>query len=435
MGRSGSPSAICQAGLLDRCHSRFLHDTNGRAPRRLRHRHGEVPGLRSAPGMATPLALQTEEPLRIAHVLAPGPIGGLERVAIGLSSGLRDAGHDVHLVLLVESASHPLVDEAARRNLPVHPIVLPAHSYAREWLRMRRLLSSLGPHIVHTHGYHGDIVGGMAARSARVPVVSTLHGFTGGGRKNRLYEALQRLCTRHNAATIAVSAPMAAILEPHYPPGRIRMIRNAHSNGAPILERGAAREALGLPQAGLVAGWIGRLSHEKGPDLALEAVALSHRKDFALSIIGAGRQASELLALSRSLGIEDRVRFHGPVPDAGSKIRAFDLLVISSRTEGTPMVLFEAMAAGVPVATTAVGGIPDVVGKEEAHLASPEPRAIAEALDYALGEEESLGRASRARERLHRLFGARQWIQDHLALYRSLAPAPSPAPRTPVATQ
>lgn len=431
----GTQTAWQGAGLLDPCHSRALRDTSTPGPCGLQRHCVEVPGLLRAPIMVAPFDAPTSPPLRIAHVLAPGATGGLERVALGLGGGLGDAGHDARLVLLLESAAHPLADTAAARGVPTHPVVLPPHSYIREWSRLRRLFSRLRPHIVHTHGYHADIIGGMAAWSVGVPTVSTLHGFTGGGSKNRMYEALQRFCIRRGAATIAVSAPMAADLGPLYPPGRLRLIRNALCSGAPILERQAARAAFGLPEGGLVVGWIGRLSPEKGPDILVESVPLSRREDFTVSIVGTGRQAEGLQARSRTLGLQDRIRFHGMVPDAGAMIRAFDLLVISSRTEGTPMVLLEAMAAGVPVVTTTVGGIPDVVGEEDAFLAPPQdPRSLAEALDRALEMGDAERRASRAKKRLERDFGAAQWIQTHVDLYRSLVRTPSPAPATVVTT-
>jgi len=360
--------------------------------------------------------------LRITHVLAPGEIGGLERVAVGLAASLRAAGHDAQMVSIVEDAAHPLAHPAGTDGVPVNPIVLPPHSYLRESVRLRRLLHELRPDVVHTHGYHADVVGGLAAWSQGVPVVSTLHGFTGGGRKNRIYERLQRSFTKRFAATIAVSRPMQAALSPLYPPDRLRLIRNAWCNGQPILERDAARRRLGLPMSGLIIGWVGRLSAEKGPDVFLNSIGHSRRKDYEVSIVGSGRLEPELRGRSSALGLDERIRFHGAVPGAGSLLRAFDLFVMSSRTEGTPMVLFEAMAAGVPVVTTIVGGIPDVVSPEEAVLVPSEDAAeLARAIDESLDHPDARARAARAEERLHGECGVEAWVEAHTLLYRSIS--------------
>jgi len=360
--------------------------------------------------------------LRITHILAPGEIGGLERVAVGLAASLQAAGHEATMVPIVEDAAHPLVHPRGTDGVPVHPIVLPPHSYLKESIRLRKLLRELRPDVVHTHGYHADIVGGLAAWSLGVPVVSTLHGFTGGGRKNRMYERLQRFFTRRFAATIAVSRPMKAALAPLYPPNRLQLIRNAWCNGQPILTRDAARRKLGLAASGLVIGWVGRLSREKGPDVFLEAIGRSRRTDYAISFVGNGRLEAELRGRTSALGLDDRICFHGAVPDAGSLLRAFDLFVMSSRTEGTPMVLFEAMAAGVPVVATEVGGIPDVVGQNEAYLVpSGDAAALAAAVDESLDHQDAQLRAARAEQRLHRECGVETWAEAHTLLYRSIS--------------
>jgi len=379
--------------------------------------------LHRVPVMMTKLSENNRpDSLRITHVLAPGEIGGLERVAVGLAASLRSAGHDARLVPIVEEASHTLAHPTGTSGVPVHPIVLPPHSYLRESVRLRRLLQELRPDVIHTHGYHADVVGGLAAWSQGVPVVSTLHGFTGGGRKNRMYEILQRSFTRRFAATIAVSRPMQAALSPLYPPNRLRLIRNAWCNGQPLLSRDAARRKLSLPMSGLVIGWVGRLSREKGPDVLLDSIGRSRRNDYAVSFVGSGRLEAELRGRTSSLDLDDRIRFHGAVPGAGSLLRAFDLFVMSSRTEGTPMVLFEAMAAGVPVVTTDVGGIPDVVSPEEAVLVpSEDAAALATAIDESLDHPDARARAARAEKRLHGECGVDAWVEAHTLLYRSIS--------------
>jgi glycosyltransferase involved in cell wall biosynthesis len=111
------------------------------------------------------------------------------------------------------------------------------------------------------------------------------------------------------------------------------------------------------------------------------------------------------------------------VPDAGRVLPAFDVFALSSRTEGTPIVLFEAIAAGVPVVATAVGGVPDVVTEREALLIPPEsPPLLGEALRRAFTDDEgSRARARAASARVAELFGIEPWLDAYETVYRLVA--------------
>ena len=176
---------------------------------------------------------------------------------------------------------------------------------------------------------------------------------------------------------------------------------------------------LGLPQQGWVVGWIGRLSAEKGPDVFLEALAAVDDPGVRGILVGTGRERAALGALARRLGVEDRVMWPGSVAGAGRLFRAFDCFVLSSRTEGTPIVLFEAMAAEVPVVTTAVGGVPDVVSSTEASLVpANDPGALAAAIRGVLADPTSAqARARSARGRLERERAMAPWVARYEQVY------------------
>src|SRR6266581_3029813 len=131
------------------------------------------------------------------------------------------------------------------------------------------------------------------------------------------------------------------------------------------------------------------------------------------------RRRSIGLQASR-FGVERLVRLHGTVPDAGRLFAAFDVFVLSSHTEGTPIVLFEAMAAGVPIVTARVGGVPDVVSSAEAALVSPaDPVALAAAIRAVYNDPVvARARAKRARVRLLTNFTVPPWISRYDAIYR-----------------
>jgi glycosyltransferase involved in cell wall biosynthesis len=159
---------------------------------------------------------------------------------------------------------------------------------------------------------------------------------------------------------------------------------------------------------------------EKGADVFLHSLA--HLRDLPLqtSIAGSGPRLGALQAMAGAMDLGLRVAWHGPVPDADRIMAAFDVIVLSSRTEGTPILLFEAMAAGIPIVTTAVGGIPDVVTDREALLVPSErPEALANAIRSVFTDPEgAAARARAAKAVLAARFGTDPWLDAYEALYR-----------------
>jgi len=293
---------------------------------------------------------------------------------------------------------------------------------------MADVCRELNPDVLHTHGYRPDLLARGPAKKQGIATVTTVHGFTGGGWKNRFYEALQVQAFKKFDAVVAVSEPLRrGLIKAGVPQSRAWMIRNAPVRLEAPLTRTDARRALGLPAEGPIVGWVGRLSPEKGPDVLLRAVTLIGRPQVHVSYLGDGPARVALEAQEREMvGDEsldfDRVRFHGTVPEAGRLLKAFDVLVLSSRTEGTPMILFEAMDAEVPVVTTWVGGVPDVVTEQEAILVPPEePEVLARGIRQVLDNLPHAGqRAQRARRRLRQKFSPERWLDEYEHLYSTV---------------
>lgn len=364
--------------------------------------------------------------MRILHVLAPGPAGGAESVVRALATGHAREGHRVAVlaVLSEPSGSHPFVHALRGGAVAVIPLELDARRYLRERRVFTEILLERRPQVVHTHSYRADVVDGPVARRRGIPVVSTVHGFTGGGWRNRLYERLQVRALRHFDAVVAVSRPLEEELARRgVPRERIRLIRNRPCPPEEPEGRASARRILGVPGGVFHVGWIGRLSREKGPDVFLEALARLTDLPLLASVVGGGDEALHLRRLAGDLGVERRVRWHGVVQDAARLLAGFDCVVLSSRREGTPLVLLEAMAAGVPVVATAVGGVPDAAAGEAALLVPAEdPDAIARAIRALHRDPGSAAlRAARARALVRRPSRGRTWLQEYADLYRRLA--------------
>src|SRR5438105_3959908 len=186
--------------------------------------------------------------------------------------------------------------------------------------------------------------------------------------------------------------------------------------------RDQAREQLEVPEGRFHVGWVGRLTREKGLDVLLAALRLLEDVPLVVSVVGDGRQRSHLQGEAARLGVGDRVRWLGTVAEAGRLFAAFDVFALSARPEGTPIVLFEAMAAEAPIVATAVGGVPDVVTPREALLvAAEDPAGLAQAIRSVFTNPAAAGdRARRARARLASEFAPAPWLERYEAIYRSL---------------
>jgi len=346
--------------------------------------------------------------------------GGLERVVTMMSVG--QPPNSVHVAAVVEpgtAESHPFIGQLETLGVPVTRIVVGARGYFREYRSLKALVARLRPGVVHTHGYRADVIGGAVARAHNVPNVSTVHGFTGGGIRNRLYERVQCFALRRADAVIAVSAPLVQRLaEAGIPRHKIHCIPNGFAALADVVTRGAARQRLGIGTDALVVGWVGRLSREKGADVMLDALAESDPK-WQLSIIGEGNELVNLQRQGATLRVSGRITWHGAIANAGSLLPAFDAFVLSSRTEGAPITLLEAMNAGVPIVATRVGGVPDIVSSSEAILVQAEqPSMIAQALSELTREPlPAADRSMRARERLLNSFSLESWLGAVRSVY------------------
>ena len=362
-------------------------------------------------------------------MIAPAPAGGAESVVLGLSAALAGRGCACAVAAIVGAdGEHPFLQALARAGTPAVPIAAGHRRYRAQARAIAAAAESHAADLVHTHGYHADGLGAWGARIAGRPYVTTLHGFTGEGLRQMVYDVALRISHRRAAAVIAVSRPIVERLAARgVERARIHLIPNARRAIAPM-SRDAARDALGIPAEAIVFGWVGRLSREKGADVLLEALARVIDPRMLVSVVGDGPERAALESAAARAGVASRVRWHGLVADAAQYLCAFDALVLSSRTEGTPMVLLEAMAAGVPIVATAVGGVPDMLGADAALLV-PSQRAdlLAGALDQVVADPASArARAERARRALDARYSEDVWTRRHLALYAGLLAASRP---------
>lgn len=358
-------------------------------------------------------------------MLAPARYGGLERVVEAIAGGQSVRGHQVMAMVVVDPVGEepPLALSLRRAGVDVQVLRIPARAYLKERAFLRALLRDFEPDVMHTHGYRSDVLDRDLAQAQGIPAVSTVHGFTVGDLKNRLFQRLQRRMFRRFDGVVVVSRRLETeLLAAGVDRSRIHCIPNGWAELNDRLSREQARRELGITSSEFRIGCVGRLTTEKALDVAIRSLSMLQDLPISLSIVGDGPLRGELMQLASELGVADRIQWHGAVASAGRVYPAFDIFMLSSRSEGTPMALFEAMAASVPIVATTVGGVPDVITPREAILVAPESaNALANAVrEIYAARDSAKERAEAARTRLTRAFGIDRWLDAYEGVYESI---------------
>ncbi|MGO9048949.1 MAG: glycosyltransferase family 4 protein [Xanthobacteraceae bacterium] len=376
----------------------------------------EVAGIVRAP--ASP-------PLNILHLLR-APLGGLFRHVVDLVVGQAARGHRVGLV--VDSTTGGARADAALAELAPHlalgvkrvaisrelgPSDIVALRQVSGWIRQA------APDVLHGHGAKGAALARLTLSAPHAIRVYTPHGgslvYRPGTLAGGFYRTLEWALKWRTDLFLFESSYIASLFraEIGLPPGMVRVVHNGvgEVEFAPIVPRPDATDIICL----------GELRPVKAFDVLIEALAVLNHKGRPVSatIAGEGPDQAKLEAQAERIGIADRVRLVGyrPARDAFAMGR---IMVIPSRAESLPYVILEAAAAGVPIISTRVGGVPEIFGPQSDHLIPPDDigaliGAIAAALDNPV-ELKRIAQLVKARVRAE--FSLPAMIDGGLAAYR-----------------
>jgi glycosyltransferase involved in cell wall biosynthesis len=356
----------------------------------------------------------------IVHVLSSFGVGGQERVALDLAIGQKARGHDVSVISLAPPPDGAMADEFAAAGVPVGRV---AKRDGIDPTLVPRLASALRDRhadIVHTHNPLPLIYGAPAARLAGAAAIHTKHGINPGSRGHRWLRRAaagfvhEFVAVSDTTATQARSQHDAPSNKLHTIPNGIRLDRYAPNPEA----RAAARVELGLGDAWVV-GTVGRLDTNKNQVMLVRAMAPILSSRVRLVIIGDGDTRPEIEAAIAELPEPRWVVMAGRRMDVPALIHAFDVFALSSRMEGLPLVVPEAMSAGLPIVTTGVGGLPDVVDDQVTGRVVPVDQAALAAALAELEADRDRARAmgARARAEALRRFSSDRMVDAYLALY------------------
>ncbi len=327
---------------------------------------------------------------------ATGPAKNLLQFA---STEARPDGQADVSIAVFHRAGDPevLAEAAAKVRVPFYRIEEQGRFDRSVVPALQILVRRIQPDVVQTHAAKSHAIVRAAGLHRMAPWVAFHHGYTWTDWRARLYAQADRWSLRSARQVVTVSEPFRRELERiGVKRERIVVLHNAIPADWGRIVDPLLRARLGIADGKPIVLMVGRLSLEKDHLTLLEAVARVHRSGRAaphLLIVGQGPEQPRIAARAEALSLAAHVTFTGQVDSAEPYYAISDVAVLSSRTEGSPNALLEAMAAGIAAVATAVGGIPEIVtGRESALLVSPgDAQAMADALievltDRALAE-------------------------------------------------
>ncbi len=363
----------------------------------------------------------TGSPLTLAHVDAERGFSGGEVQVFLLMEGLRRRGH--RSVLVCPPASRAL-DEARARGFEAIPVRLANELDVVSVARLRKELARLQPDLVHLHTGRATWLGGLAARLAEIPSITTRRMDREVKRNWRTRLVYGQLVERAVAISPAVEACMHA---GGVPPEKITTIHSAVDPAAlaPKVDRASVRCALGASASELVLLAAASLVPRKGLDVLIDALSMLRERGRTpvAWIAGDGPVRAALEEQCRRASLDGRVVFLGARGDVPDLIAAADVFVHPAHREGLGIAALEAMALARPVIASRVGGLAESVidGRTGILVPPGDARALAEALDRVLSDDDlraSLGAAGPAR--VAEGFLAEQMVETYERLYRDV---------------
>jgi len=365
--------------------------------------------------------------VHILHLISSEGYYGAENMLVHLSRSLGDLGCESFLGVF-ENLHRPNLEVAERARRQGGSVEIIRCRGKAHWGAVRRIRECIRERkidVIHCHGYKSTIYGYAAAKLSRVPLIATCHGWPGKSLALRFYYWLDRVVLRSFDQVVAVSDRIQQSLEQAgLAPERIRIIANGVDIARFAGPAPSRAEISGHPDF-LRIGVVGRLAPEKGIPVLFQAareILMQHpRTQFVL--VGDGPDRAKLESLARELGIEDHVTFAGVCADMPTMYASFDIFVLPSLSEGMPLAILEAMAAGKAVVASRVGAISHLVISGQTGF-TVEPRDVPGLRDSILRLmenqrlREQFGEEGRLLVTSH--YSAEKMAKSYLAVYQGV---------------
>jgi glycosyltransferase involved in cell wall biosynthesis len=369
--------------------------------------------------------------IRILHLITRLPIGGAERMLLGVLRNL-DSGRFDSIVCCIQDRGE-LAEEVERLGIPLVALgLMRGGRFDREVIpTLRRLIREKQIALLHAHLYHANLYGRLAAWREGIPAIASVHNTYSDRRKWHRHLANRLLARCSFRVTVGSAEVERDVLGyDHVDPDRLVRLPNCIDldRVSTSLTVAQAKARLGFAATDLVIGAVGRMEEQKGHRYLLAAFAALRKMPelsvarTRLLIVGDGRQRAQTEELAANLGITEVCRFPGSIKDLSEVYRAIDIFVMSSMWEGLSLAMLEAMAAGLPVISTKVGGAHDVLGDNLRGILVPEgdAEALAEALrDLIMDPKKQHHLADSGRNHVRKHYSVAAMTRELAALYEA----------------
>jgi len=373
-----------------------------------------------------------ESPIRVLYLIGGGEFGGAEQHLLGLMDNLDTHEFHPQVATFYEEEFSARV---RKLGIPTTVVTGSSKSAVGGMQPVRDLIRDWRPHIIHTHGVRANLIGRIANRNEGNPCQSltTVHSNMAldypVAWKRMLFGAFENLTWPYVDHFILVSQAMKQdFLQMGLPEDKLTVIHNAielPEAPKPHVPETDLRELLGVGEDVTIIGTVARLHTVKGHTYLLKAIqrVVQEHKNVVFPWIGDGDLHDELLAEARELGVDSYVRFLGFRKDVPDLLPQLDLFVLPSLSEGLSVAILEALAAKLPVITTAVGGSPEVITNDEDGILIPSanPVALADAMCLLIKDKQRrLQIAQAGQDMVYRRFTLKRLVRETTAVYKKM---------------
>lgn len=366
--------------------------------------------------------------MRVLHLISSYGFFGAERVVLELSKALIKSPIEstIGIFLNYSNPHTELADYAREFKLPIVEFPCKGKLDIRAVQGIRSYLFDNRIDVVHGHGYKSNIYAWLAVIGLKnIKLVTTCHNWIAKDKITKTYYVLEKLLLRRFHAVIAVSKEVEKNIKALYrKKENIYYIQNGINTDG--FKSGlSVRSEFNLRENELVIGTVGRLSYEKGIDLLLKIAqkVCAVNTKVVFIIVGDGPLKDNLIKIRDGKGLTDRIIFAGSRKDVENLYRTMDMFILTSRTEGTPMAMLEAMASGLPVIASNVGGIPKIIdhGVNGILIDSVDAKSSCEKINQLLKYGEmAVQLGQNAKKTIVQHFSSKSMAKSYIEVYRSV---------------
>ncbi|MBN1871087.1 MAG: DUF3473 domain-containing protein [Candidatus Omnitrophica bacterium] len=366
--------------------------------------------------------------MKILHIISSSGYFGAESVMLDLLTLLKKKGDAPFLACLknVHKSNPEVFHRAIEKNIPARVITCRRRFDPSAIRKLVNLVKKEKMQIIHTHGYKGSFYGLIVSKIAKVPIVTTLHGWTGEDRKVRFYDWLDKRLLKRMDHVVSVSPQIYQHVQKMViNNGKVSFVPNSVDMDRfnPNTRERDIRKEFGLGKA-FVIGAVGRLSVEKGHKYLLEAFRriCNVQQNVKLLIVGDGEENAYLKQRAREMRMEDNVVFAGFQKEMVPIYKSMDIFVLPSLKEGIPISLLEAMSMKVPVIASDVGGVSYVISNDDGILVRPRSSdELKEAIFTLMNKKGLRDKLTRnAYNNVKRRFSQSQFYRNYKKIYEAM---------------